>query len=106
MFHDVNIKKLICMISNKSIFKHKLDGVTGERLSHLHDAPAMLFYRGANPNELLNKPSVAIVGSRKMTAYGRGVTEKLARDLANAGVVATKAVKLNVFVQVGLVSPV
>lgn len=84
------------MISNKSIFKHKLDGITGERLSRLHDAPPVLFCRGNDPNMLLTRPSVAIVGSRKMTAYGRAVTEKLARDLASAGIIIVSGLALGV----------
>ncbi len=84
------------MISNKSILKHKLDGITGERLSRLHDCPAELFYRGTDTNLLLSGPSVAIVGSRKMSAYGRTVTEKLALELANAGVVIVSGLALGV----------
>lgn len=96
MFHYVNSKKLICMNSNKSIHKHKLDGITGDRLNRLHDSPPMLFYRGIEPNELLTRPTVAIVGSRKMSAYGRAVTEKIATELANAGVVIISGLALGV----------
>jgi DNA processing protein len=35
---------------------------------------------------LLEKPCVAIVGSRKVTTYGREVTKKLARELAEQGI--------------------
>jgi DNA processing protein len=78
------------------IIKHKLDGVTGERLRHLHDAPTQLFYRGTEPNDLLQRPAVAIVGSRKMTPYGRAVTERLATELARAGVTIISGLALGV----------
>ena len=54
-----------------------------------------LFYAG-NLLELLQKPCVAIVGSRKVSNYGRMVTEKLARELARAGVVIISGMALGV----------
>lgn len=54
-----------------------------ERLRHLPDPPDPLFHRGSV--EVLARPSVAIVGSRKSTAYGRRVAEALARIAARAG---------------------
>jgi len=78
------------------INKHKLDGVTGERLRQLHDAPAQFFYRGVDPSELLARPSVAIVGSRKMSPYGKAVTERLAAELARAGVVIVSGLALGI----------
>jgi len=96
MFHYVNSRKLICMNSNKIILKHKLDNITGDRLKLLYDTPAQLFYRGVDPSDLLGRPSIAIVGSRKMSAYGRAVTEKLASDLANAGIIIVSGLALGV----------
>ncbi len=78
------------------IIKHKLDGITGDKVTQLHDAPKQLFYRGADPSELLQRPSVAIVGSRKMSPYGLAVTEQLARGLASAGVVVVSGLALGV----------
>lgn len=96
MLHYVNSTKLICMNSNKIILKHKLDSITGDRLGRLYDAPPQLYYRGTDPSDLLTRPSVAIVGSRKMSTYGRAVTEKLATDLANAGIVIVSGLALGV----------
>ncbi|TVP46886.1 MAG: DNA-protecting protein DprA [Gemmatimonadales bacterium] len=53
------------------------------RLRRLHDPPAILFLRGRL--ELLGRPSVAIVGSRRSTPAGRRVAERMARGLAEAG---------------------
>ncbi|HWP84761.1 MAG TPA: DNA-processing protein DprA [Terriglobia bacterium] len=52
-------------------------------LREIFDPPLTLYYRG-NP-ALLREPAVAIVGSRRPTAYGRGVAQRLAQDLAARG---------------------
>lgn len=49
--------------------------------------PNEIYWQGVEPSKWLDKPKVAIVGSRKMTAYGQSVTRRLATDLAEAGVV-------------------
>lgn len=46
-----------------------------------------LYITGAPLNEIVSHPRVAIVGSRKATAYGRAVTFDLATKLSRAGVV-------------------
>lgn len=52
-------------------------------LSFIYDPPAVLFARGSlKPDGL----ALAVVGSRKPTPYGRLVAEKIASDLAVAGV--------------------
>lgn len=50
-----------------------------ERLRQLYDPPTGLFWRGAYR---LDRPAVAIVGTRRPTVYGRGVARKLAGELA------------------------
>lgn len=55
-----------------------------ERLRQLEGSPDFLFYRGELPRE--EQPSVAIVGARECSAYGRGVARMLAGELAGAGV--------------------
>lgn len=62
--------------------------------SHLPDSlrtiaqpPAQIYWRGVFPPEILNRPKVAIVGSRKATTYGRRVTVDLTSKLARSGVV-------------------
>lgn len=54
-----------------------------ERLRHLHDAPPILYHRGAWRD--LHR-AVAIVGTRRPSSYGREMAYVLARDLAAAGV--------------------
>jgi DNA processing protein len=54
------------------------------RLKDIYDPPALLYLRGALRRE--DELAVAIVGSRKTSAYGREVTERIGRDLARHGV--------------------
>lgn len=63
-------------------------------LECLDDLPDTLYYRGTLPSE--RRPSVAIVGTRKPTAYGREVTIQLASELARRGVVIISGLALGV----------
>ena len=54
-------------------------------LRQTYDPPPLLYVRG-NP-ELLAKHSIAIVGTRKPSPYGTQMAERLARDLAERGLV-------------------
>lgn len=58
-----------------------------EVLEQIDKPPDPIYFIGTHPKEWINKPRVAIVGSRKATAYGRSVTEDIATKLARAGVV-------------------
>ena len=53
------------------------------RLRDIYDPPPMLFARGRV--ELMGSLMLAIVGTRRPTAYGTTAAERLARDLAAAG---------------------
>lgn len=55
------------------------------QLEHIYQPPGRLFIRGRLPEKRLK--SVAIVGARKPTAYGREVAQNLASALARHGVV-------------------
>lgn len=56
--------------------------------------PRELFYIGNLPST--RRPTVAIVGSRKPTAYGTEITQRFARELAQAGVVVVSGLALGV----------
>ncbi len=56
-------------------------------LRAIPDPPAVLWLRGEAPPELLEQPSVAIVGARACSSYGRSVARTLGRELAAAGLV-------------------
>ncbi len=61
-----------------------LDEAYPNNLREVADPPPVLFLRG----ELLpgDRSAVALVGTRRATDFGRAVAERLARDLARAGV--------------------
>ena len=56
-------------------------------LRAIPDPPPALWLRGETPPEVLARPSVAIVGARACTSYGRAVARTLGRELAAAGLV-------------------
>jgi DNA processing protein len=56
-------------------------------LGSIHDPPPGLFLRGAAAVDLLDRPSVALVGARACSDYGAHVARSLARELAAAGAV-------------------
>lgn len=58
------------------------------------DPPDTLYYTGKLPDA--RRPTVAIVGTRKPTAYGKEVTHRLAYDLAKRGVVIISGMALGV----------
>jgi DNA processing protein len=57
------------------------------RLRAIHDPPPGLFVRGDAPLELLERPSIAVVGARACSSYGSTVATSLGRELAAAGAV-------------------
>jgi DNA processing protein len=68
-----------------------------ERLRNIPTPPEQLFVKGSNVKELVEThPCVAIVGSRKVSVYGKTVTSMLAGELAKAGVVIISGLALGV----------
>lgn len=62
-------------------------------LRDITSPPPKLFYRGQLPPE---RPTVAIVGSRRTSTYGRNITYRLASELAAAGVTIVSGLALGV----------
>lgn len=58
--------------------------------------PKELYYLGAEPEMWLDRPRVAVVGSRNVTPYGRSVTESLVRSLAERGIRIVSGLALGV----------
>ena len=56
-------------------------------LGAIHDPPPALYLRGGGDEELLQRDSVAVVGARSCSAYGRSVARSLGRELAAVGLV-------------------
>ncbi len=65
-----------------------------ERLLHLHDPPTALFLHGNA--ELLQRDSVAIVGTRNSTPYGSRMTTEIASDFVYAGLVVCSGMALGI----------
>lgn len=57
-----------------------------QRLQEIASPPKHLYIEG-NLGDLLARPCVAVVGSRKVSPYGREVTHRFAYELARQGVV-------------------
>lgn len=56
-----------------------------QKLKHISNPPYVLYYRG--DLGITDQPCLAIVGSRAATLYGKTTAQKLARELAAAGMV-------------------
>jgi DNA processing protein len=69
-----------CEKDNIRIF-HFTDEKYPKRLKQLYDAPVILYYKGnadMNPTK-----AVSIVGTRRITTYGKRITEQIVSDLKN-----------------------
>jgi len=64
------------------------------RLTTIDDGPAVIYYRGNL--ESLNAPTVAVVGTRKMSPYGRSITESISTSLAESGVTIISGLALGI----------
>ena len=60
------------------------DELYPERLRYIASPPYAIFYKGNLPES--EKKSVAIIGARECSSYGREFAEEYARELASAGV--------------------
>ncbi len=58
-----------------------------EGLSRILSPPKRLYWRGIPWEQIADRPKVTIVGTRKVTPYGKKITEGLATKLARTGVV-------------------
>ena len=61
------------------------DPLYPRRLKEIYDPPVILYVRG--DASLLDKPGIAVVGTRHPTPYGSGMAERLGSDLAAQGLV-------------------
>ncbi len=73
-----------------SPLKHKYLQITAS----IPKPPTILYYTGQLPESRI--PTVAVVGTRKPTHYGREVTERLAYELARRGIVIVSGLALGV----------
>jgi DNA processing protein len=93
MFHN-NIKLKGFVLLVQEIAKPEKDFPAS--LAAIPGKLSKIYYIGDEFMELCSHPCVAIVGSRKVSPYGRAVTEKLAADLAKQGIVIISGLALGV----------
>lgn len=67
------------------------------KLKHINDAPSLLYYRGSA--DLNNKKTVAIVGTRNATRYGKEFTEKLVEGLEKHGALVVSGLAYGIDIQ-------
>jgi DNA processing protein len=67
-----------------------------QRLQQIATAPKCLFVKGMSLSVLTKRPCVAVVGSRKVSAYGKAVTIQLVAELVQQGVVIISGLALGV----------
>lgn len=72
-------KELQYLQKNNIEINYFLDKNYPNKLKHCIDAPILLFRKGKI--DFQNKPIISIVGTRKITSYGRVFCEKLIEDL-------------------------
>lgn len=71
-------------------------GALPDELRRIASPPKELYVAGVDLGEIMARPRVAIVGSRKVSPYGREVTTRLARELAERGIVIISGLALGV----------
>jgi len=74
---------------------HPSNKLFPQALKDIPQPPRELYVEG-NIEPLLPKPKLTVVGSRKVTAYGRAVTEQLVRGVVARGVVIVSGLALGV----------
>ncbi len=83
---EVVLKTYLSNLENRGIkIVTKADENYPKKLLELPDSPYILYYMG--DLSLADEPSLAVVGTRKPTNYGKLNTEKIVREVAGAGVV-------------------
>ncbi|CAC96544.1 TPA: DNA-processing protein DprA [Listeria innocua] len=71
-----------------------LDENYPELLKEIYEAPPLLFYKGNL--DLLKKQAIAIVGTRRMSEYGRKACASLAAELSNHGFAIVSGLALGI----------
>ena len=98
---DLFRKKLDCKQYLEKLKKTKVEIIAQfekeypKKLLELSDAPIVLFAKG-NKNLLFAENIIGVVGTRKITSYGKQVTEDLVSSLSSAGFIIASGMALGV----------
>ncbi len=76
--------------------KLTLGPILEKKLSRLQNKAREISYLGADLNDAAHRPTVAIVGTRKPTPYGKAITQRIAQEAARAGIVVVSGNALGV----------
>jgi DNA processing protein len=96
----LNIARILHNVNTFYIFLMKINLISPEVneftkiLTSIPNKPQALYYSGTLPQK--RQKSVAIVGSRKPTAYGKEVAANLARDLAQRDIIIISGLALGI----------
>ena len=80
------------------------DEIYPNQLRKIPKPPKQLYLEGNI--ELLNKPGIAIIGSRSCTKYGKKITEQISKELAETGlvIISGMAKGIDSFAHLGCIS--
>ncbi|MFW5888465.1 MAG: DNA-processing protein DprA [Patescibacteria group bacterium] len=67
-----------------------------ELLSQIYDPPPLLYWKGEDIARLNKEPALAVVGSRKYSAYGKQVTDSLIPEIANNKITVISGMALGI----------
>lgn len=82
---EKQVKKELSLIEKENVRVITiLDDLYPENLKKIYDPPPFLYIKGEIKKE--DNRAIAIVGSRRATAYGRLIAERLSQDLARHGI--------------------
>jgi len=80
------VQKILAKLSNAGIKIVTMeDADYPGKLREIYDPPPVLYFAGDMPSA--NAPSVAVIGSRKASSYGKSMTERITAELVAAGMV-------------------
>ncbi|MGO1367910.1 MAG: DNA-processing protein DprA [Senegalia sp. (in: firmicutes)] len=108
MFLKSNIKNKLVEFKNEKYYNDILSSASDNniniltildheyplKLKNIYNPPNVLYYKG-NIN-LLNKLSIAVVGSRKATYYGKWAAEKFSKELCEFGICIVSGMALGI----------
>jgi len=72
------------------------DTLYPESLKHIDSAPPQIYFIGAPLSDWMDRPKLAVVGSRKTSLYGREATDRLVGELARLGIVIISGLALGI----------
>lgn len=76
---------------------HYLDPTYPKKLKQIEDAPNILYFKGTG--DLNPTRTIAVVGARKATTYGKRITEKIVSELALVGVTIVSGLAYGIDIQ-------